>query len=129
MSLDLGGVTSHLVGAALDAAVLRHDVIANNIANYDTPNYKAKRLHFETVLSDMLLQLNNGNESAVKARIEAFRTSLQEAEQFTVTENEVVELDKEMVRLAENTLRYQALLKAASKQGAVLSMAINGGRQ
>jgi flagellar basal body rod protein FlgB len=40
-----------------------------------------------------------------------------------------VELDSEMVRLTENALRYQAILKATANQGALLRSAINGGRQ
>ncbi len=129
MSLDLGGVTQHLMGVALDAAMLRHEVIANNIANHDTPGYKAKRLNFENIFNEMALHVREVNASTLEARIESVREYLREGGTAIVSQNETVELDHEMVRLTENTLRYQAILKAASKRGDLLSLAINGGRR
>jgi flagellar basal-body rod protein FlgB len=129
MGLELGGVTTQLIGLALDAAMLRHAAIANNIANHDTPGYQARRVSFETHLSDMMARLENGGENAVQPQIESLRAYLRDGSAVTISQNEKVELDREMVRLSENTLRYQAILKAASKQGQLFSLAINGGRQ
>lgn len=36
------------LGASLDAAATRNDIINNNIANVNTPNYKRKDIRFET---------------------------------------------------------------------------------
>lgn len=129
MSLDLGGATLHLLGVALDAAMMRHEVIANNIANHDTPGYKAKRLNFENIFNEMAMHISDLNESALEARIESMREYLHEGNNAIVSQSETIELDREMVRLTENTLRYQAILKAASKRGDMLSLAINGGRR
>lgn len=129
MSLDLGGVTYQLMGVALDAAMLRHEVIANNIANHDTPGYRARRLSFENHFNAMAMQLRSMSESALESRINALRHGLRDGGAATVSRNETVELDHEMVCLTENTLRYQAILKAASKRGELLSLAINGGRR
>lgn len=126
---DLGGVTSRLIGVALDAALLRHEVIANNIANSDTPGYHVKRLSFEEHLGGLTAALRNADDATLSARIESLKTYLQEPGSMVVSENETVELDREMVRLTENTLRYQAILKAAGKRGELLSMAINGERR
>jgi flagellar basal-body rod protein FlgB len=128
MSLDLGGVTMQLMGIALDAAMLRHDVIANNIANHDTPGFKTKRLRFEALFSDTIMQLKDENGTMLKSRIGLLRDSIQDGS-MVVSENEPVELDREMVRLSENTLWYQAILKVASKHGELLRLAVNGGRQ
>jgi len=37
---------------AMDAASLKHQVVSANLANVDTPGYKARSLDFEAVLSD-----------------------------------------------------------------------------
>jgi flagellar basal-body rod protein FlgB len=129
MGLELGGVTTDLIGLALDATMLRHETIANNIANHNTPGYRARRVNFETHLSDMMAQLDNGGKDAVKSQIESLRAYLRDGNAVMISQDERVELDREMVRLAENTIRYQAILKAASKQGELFSLAINGGRQ
>ena len=38
----------------MDVSLLRQDVIANNIANSDTPNFKRSVVNFETALGDAL---------------------------------------------------------------------------
>jgi flagellar basal-body rod protein FlgB len=129
MGLELGGVTTQLIGLALDGAMLRHATIANNIANHDTPGYQARRVSFETHLNDVMARFENGGENTVQPQIESLRAYLRDGNAVTISQNEKVELDREMVRLAENTIRYQAILKAASKQGELFSLAINGGRQ
>lgn len=129
MSLELGGVTSHLVSLALDAALVRHEVIAGNIANCHTPGYRAKRLSFESLLGDMQTRIEARDHDAFVSRLERLRDDLQNGGMTVESEDEAVELDREMVRLTENALRYQAILKAAAKQGQLLRSAINGGRQ
>lgn len=129
MSMELGGVTSHLVSLALDAALVRHEVIAGNIANCHTPGYRAKRLSFESFLGDMQMRIEARDDDSFVSRLERLRGDLQNGGMTVESENEAVELDREMVRLTENALRYQAILKAAAKQGELLRSAINGGRQ
>ena len=45
---------------SMDVNLLRQDVIANNIANSDTPNFKRTVLNFETQLRDALLPVSRG---------------------------------------------------------------------
>jgi len=125
---DITGVTSKLISVALDAALLRHELIANNIANSSTPGYQAKRLSFEDQLSGFTNALERGERGSLEGRIEAVRDSLQNGESLVVTENGPVALDREMVKITENTLHYQALLKASNLQGSLLELAINGGK-
>lgn len=42
------------ISRALDASALRQNVIANNIANVDTPNYKRSEVRFEQFLQQEL---------------------------------------------------------------------------
>lgn len=128
---DIGGVTSALVGAALDAALLRHELIANNIANVDTPGYQARRLNFEEQLRGFVQQgaMNGSDNLLLAERINWVRDVMRGNEAMVVTQNQTVELDREMVHLTENTLRYQALLQASSKRGELIRMAVKEGRQ
>jgi len=48
------GKNLDLITRELDALVLRQNVIANNIANADTPNFKRSTVDFETELSKAL---------------------------------------------------------------------------
>lgn len=125
----LGGVTTQLISVALDAALLRHQVIANNIANANTPGYQVKRLNFEEYLSGFTSELTSFDEHTKMARLDSVAANLHGGSPMVVSDNEAVELDREMVKLTENTIRYQAILKTAGLRGELLSMAINGGRK
>lgn len=126
----IGGVTSALVGVALDAALLRHEVIANNIANVDTPGFQAKRLSFEQHLSGYVSNSSpHENAESLHDRISWVKHIMNDSDSLITEVGETVELDREMVHLTENTLRYQALLRAAGKNGEIIKMAVREGRR
>ena len=43
---------TNILGTAMQAAVVRDNVISNNIANVDTPGFKRSVVRFEDMLSD-----------------------------------------------------------------------------
>ena len=107
-----------LVRLALDAASLRHQAIANNIANVHSPCYVPLKVNFEEQLAFARGGLDGTSAGAVKPFLEADTSGPAR-----------VALDLEMVKLAQNTVHYQALLKALDKRGAILGAAINEGRR
>ncbi|MFY0678088.1 MAG: flagellar basal body rod protein FlgB [Neptuniibacter sp.] len=123
----ISGTTSQLLNLALDASLLRHEVIANNIANVDTPNFKAQRLTFDQHLQSMASMISTPNNETLETQIGALKHELETSPQ-TEQEGEV-ELDQEMVRLSENTLLYQALLQAKSNRSDLIKMAIQEGKR
>lgn len=126
----IGGVTSALVGVALDAALLRHEVIANNIANVDTPGFQAKRLSFEEHLRGYVSRTAPDQHAALlHDKIDWVKHAMHDSDSLVRSTGESVELDREMVSLTENTLRYQALLRAAGKNGEIMKMAVREGRR
>ncbi|MFO8063158.1 MAG: flagellar basal body rod protein FlgB [Spirochaetota bacterium] len=48
------GKTVDVLQRSMDVSLLRQDVISNNIANSDTPNFKRSEVNFETALKDAL---------------------------------------------------------------------------
>ena len=48
------GKNLDILQRSLDATTVRHSVIANNIANADTPNFKRTVVNFESALGDAL---------------------------------------------------------------------------
>lgn len=126
---NIGGVNSELVKLALNAALLRHQVIANNIANVNTPGFSAKRLNFEEHLAKFMTPSGKLDESAFRQDVESLKRFIDEGHAVVSSGDEIVELDKEMIKLTENVLHYQALLDALSKRGSIVRMAIKEGRQ
>jgi len=108
-----------LVGLALDAASLRHQAIANNIANANSAGYVPMKVNFEE-------QLAFARGGSPGARMLASVKPFVEADIGASTK---VMLDMETTKLVQNTVHYQGLLKALEKRGAILNAAINEGRR
>jgi flagellar basal-body rod protein FlgB len=125
---NIGGANSELVKLALDAAWLRQQVIANNIANVNTPGFSAKRVSFEEHLARFLLPSGQLNEQAFSAQADSLRKFINEGHAVEPAASGAVQLDREMIQLTENVLRYQSLLDALAKRGSIVKMAINEGR-
>ena len=111
-----------LLSRALDAAALRQTVHATNVANVNTEGYR----RLEVVYSAELQRLN----------AEAPAIDVQEALQWAQAEPEVVEsaettvkLDQEMAQMAENSVRYQALLGAIERTLGMLRTAARDGKE
>ncbi|MFN3395590.1 MAG: flagellar basal body rod protein FlgB [Thermodesulfovibrionales bacterium] len=86
---------------------LRHGVLASNIANADTPGYRAKDIRFQASLEDEI-SLNVTNPAHMKG-------SNPDSTPVAVTEQggewldrNNVELDVEIAKMTENALLYQA---------------------
>lgn len=118
--------TSALLSLALDAAGMRQQAIAHNIANANTPGYQRISVSFEQRLA--ALGDAAGNMAAPSlASLASLRPSFEYA--APVEAGSAVAIDQEMAQLSENTLHHQALLKALNKHLSLMSIAINEGKR
>jgi flagellar basal-body rod protein FlgB len=111
-----------LLSRALDAAALRQSVHATNVANVDTEGYR----RLEVVYSAELQRLNAA-APAVDSN-EALAWSQAEPEVVESADTRV-KLDQEMAQMAENAVRYQALLGAIERTLGLLRTAARDGRE
>ncbi len=103
---------------ALDGIVLRQQVISHNIANQNTPGYHAKRVAFESALSNAL---QRGGEPR---DIEFPVTEVKDAGQGTGGNN--VELETEWMLMEKNRLLHQIFAKALGGTYRKMVRAIRG---
>ena len=119
-------VTSALVLLALDAAAMRHQATANNLANIHSTGYQAQRVNFEEQLSAL--------RQAVAARGPVEPAAVDQVRPFVERDatrpagNIAGMIDMELVKLSQNAIHYQSLLKALDKRGSILALAVNEGR-
>jgi len=121
-----------LLEGGLDGLSLRNKVLADNIANVDTPNFKRSDVNFENVLQAAL-----GGEDP--GQLELKRTSPLHLSGFAVSgadfviqdqstsyrnDGNNVDIDAEMTKLAENTIEYNALTRSLSSHLALLRQVI-----
>lgn len=97
-----------LLGLALDATWKRNQVISENIANVDTPGYKRKEVSFEQYL-EKALKTNSEDESSGLTRVQSKIYTPNQQLSYRKDGNNV-DIDTEMVYLAENQVRYNTLL-------------------
>lgn len=127
------GRTFQVLEKAINIAQQRHSVIASNISNVDTPNYKAKDLDFKMALSQAL-KGGHADLTATHPRHFGYmavgsyagETSDQEGEWNGIN---WVDVDQEMIKLTENNLVYRTGVEALLKKIALLREVIKeGGR-
>jgi flagellar basal-body rod protein FlgB len=107
---DLFGVH----GTALTLRAQRMAVLASNIANAATPNYKARDLDF----SDALHRAEAGESAAASMR---YRVPLQDS-----LDGNTVELATEQAQFAENAIAYRTTLSFLNGRISTLSRALKG---
>jgi flagellar basal-body rod protein FlgB len=109
-----------LLGGLLDAASLRHRVIAQNVANVNTPGYRRLDVSFEETLSREVLENGTANGSRQQPRI-IEGTSSAERE-----DGNNVDIDAEMGRLNKNTMLYNVYSQILASRMAAMRSAITG---
>jgi flagellar basal-body rod protein FlgB len=107
-------------------ANMRQKVIASNIANSDTPGYKAKDVKFNNFLNNEVKLLTTDPK-----HIESKSGGKVSGE--VVMENELswgdrnnVELDVEVAKMTENSLRHEAALRILNSKIKMYMNAIKG---
>ncbi len=97
-----------IIASALDGYHVRNEVIANNIANEDTPEFKKKTVKFEVALQDAVEEYRKTGELDLKD----VKPSVQVAEgdlSYRFDGNNV-NIDTEMADLAKNQIDYYTLV-------------------
>ncbi|MDQ7075453.1 MAG: flagellar basal body rod protein FlgB [Gammaproteobacteria bacterium] len=106
-------------------------ILASNIANADTPNYKAKDIDFRSILSQSQqaspLPLSHNNPRHITASNRSFSTVLQyrNPNQASLDGN-TVDPQLEKAAFSENSVRYQATLQLLGGKFKGLLTAIKG---
>lgn len=124
MVSPVDSTTSVLLGMALDAAQMRQQAIANNIANATTPGYRPMSVRFEEQLASQRETLARGGNVSL-ASLSDFRPALLTSS----NPDETVALDDQVAQLSGNVLHHQVLLRALNKHFALMGLAINEGKR
>ncbi|MFA7553460.1 MAG: flagellar basal body rod protein FlgB [Spongiibacteraceae bacterium] len=116
---------------ALHVRAQRAEVLANNLVNADTPNFKARDIDFKSVLKGQMSASTmpmaatrgghiGGSNSAFKADL-MYRNPLQPSLDGNTVEEQV-----ELSKFAQNTIDFQASFQMLNSKFKGLSNAIRG---
>ncbi|MCX7794678.1 MAG: flagellar basal body rod protein FlgB [Thermodesulfovibrionales bacterium] len=95
-------------------AGIRHNLIVSNIANVDTPGYRAKDIEFKNLLNHEMIELTVTSQRHISSGNQGSKLDIQEDEKGAWKDKNNVELDREVAKLTENALLYEAGLNMLS---------------
>ena len=107
----------------------RNEILASNIANAATPNYKARDVDFEVELARVLSvgPLKTSNKGHISLASKNLPGKVQYRDPLTPSmDGNTVELSIEQTEFAENTMRYQTTLNFINSKLSGLMSAIRG---
>ena len=107
----------------LDAAVLRHEAIASNLANVETPNYKRIDVapSFQADLQEAINGQNSSQLAAVQPHLEADSTAIS-----NTRDGNSVQLEPELARLNQNFLEHALSIQLVTGSLVKMRLAITG---
>lgn len=124
-NMNFSGTDAYL-RAAMSGLAARQRTVANNVANVDTPGFKASQVNFEDMLNTAITRAKPGlsvNQRALNAS--ASQTSLEDGTTARADGNNV-DIDREMELLSEANLNYSALTQVMSTRLGILRGVISG---
>lgn len=117
----------NVLGKAADASWLRNNMLANNIANNDTPGYKRKDVRFETFLEAQLMRGGSLRDRVAKTRLHRLDGVIYtdyHGLSYRKDGNNV-DIHTENSYLAQNQLRYNILMDSMTQEFSRLKTALS----
>lgn len=127
--------TDRLLNTALDGLAARQRAISDNVANVDTPGFKASRVDFEDALKQAAGKSDAPKMTPVQNAVagpgdEAAGPRVIRTDNVTRrSDGNNVDVDQEMVDLAETNVTYNAVAQLMSARLRLLRTAIYEGRR
>jgi flagellar basal-body rod protein FlgB len=129
--------TLQALASSLKFREMRQEIISSNVANANTPGYKAKRVDFEAALARALdtdeqqtLKSENGEHFNVGGGgFNNLEPEIYEDPNGIVSEDgNTVDVEDEMAKMAENKILYDATIQLLNKKLGMMKYVINSER-
>jgi flagellar basal-body rod protein FlgB len=102
---------------AISGSSMRQEVLANNLANAETPGFKRSDVDFHTALAQAM-------QTGDATSIESTSFSAQQENQTLRADGNGVDIDVESANMAKNGLEYEALVSVAKARIGILRSAM-----
>ena len=109
---------------SIEGAGKRHEALAANIANANTPGYQRLEVDFHSALASAI---SRGDESKLALERLSFNPAKDAAAGATRADGSTVDIDSESAKLATNALEQQAAVQVAHARINILKSAMGVG--
>lgn len=113
----------NLLEKMLDVSAIKHKVIANNIANVNTPGYKKMEVSFSDQLEKVIKDTSVDKFDALQPKI-----VITGKDESVRNDGNNVDMDKEISALMKNTLSYSVFSQLFAKKMELVKTAIENSR-
>jgi len=125
-----------VIGKGLSASWQRNAVIRNNIANVETPGFKASYLEFESLFRKAAeeggfvgMRTHEKHIPLGRGDINDVRPLIRQSRELSMrADGNNVDIESENVRMAQNSIYYNTLMEKLNGEIRRLRMAISEGR-
>lgn len=120
----MSDIAYDLIKKELDVSALRQSVIANNIANINTKNFKSSDVVFEDKLKDALDEYgedDNELDSVQPEVVQDNSTSMRE-------DGNNIDIDKEMTDMTQNNIMFDTLVSQLDTKMEIMKYVITEGK-
>lgn len=130
-------ITAALYQKALDGTWQKQKATSNNIANAETPGYKAIKVNFENSLKAEINKLQttaNASKNGFLDKMESIQTidnsniNVYQGATSNRLDRNNVDMESENIDMTKSVLQYNSLVRGVSDSYSRLKYAINGGR-
>lgn len=115
----------NLLEKMLNVSATKHKVIANNIANINTPGYKKLEVSFAEQLEKIIKDTSTNKFDAFQPKIVV---SKEDTNGTVRNDGNNVDMDKEVSALMKNTLSYSVYTQLLAKKMELVKSAIENSR-
>lgn len=135
--MNINDKTLQALASGLKFREMRQEIISSNVANAETPDYKAKRLKFESALQRALDVDGHMGMNATDSKhfdvgsggFDNLEPEIIEDPNGVVNESgNTVNREDEMAQMAQNKIMYDALVQLMNKKLALKKYIINSER-
>lgn len=132
--MELNDKTLKSLAASLNMRQMRQEIIASNVANSETPDYKSKRLDFEEALAraidlDKSQAMKTSDEKHYNVGGGGFKSLspqvYEDPNGDIGVDGNTVDRDKEMAKMAENKILFDASIQLFNKKMGLLKYILN----
>lgn len=133
----LNSGTQMLLQRSLDVSGLRNEVIANNMANVDTPGFKRNEVIFEDKIRSAMadnknyekLRITNSRHIQIQGESSPIEPEIKTMDDLSYrNDGNNVDIDVETSKMTKNKVFYDALGQSMSSELKLLRVAITGRR-
>ena len=130
--------SDRLIKSALEGLTARQRTIADNVANVDTPEFKATHVSFEKALQDAqgtvdnplpMFKVANGLPGPGDGPADVKPTATVDSGTGRRNDGNNVDIDSEMLELSDTNVRFNALIQSMGSKLSSLRYVINDGRR